>query len=89
MDKKCTITKHVHVEATTIHECLSEFSEWLDRHNPCALIAHNASFDARMLISACNTTDIDIRHSVLGFVDTLPIFKKSISWQADLRTKSP
>lgn len=54
---------------------LQQFLDWLP--SASILIAHNAKFDSRMLIAACQQHSLQplLTEKVHSFVDTLPVFK--------------
>ena len=45
--------------------------------SPCYYIGHNVKFDAKALVRACRKVDLveKLKTAVVGFSDTVPIFK--------------
>ncbi|XP_061196584.1 uncharacterized protein LOC133204856 [Saccostrea echinata] len=69
------------VQATSPCEGLRNFLHWLSTiHKPIVLMAHNDRFDANVFCRALigNKLKDDAGKVIQGFVDTLPLFRKSV-----------
>ncbi|XP_062604243.1 uncharacterized protein LOC134266031 [Saccostrea cucullata] len=69
------------IQAAPPCEGLGNFLHWLSSiHKPVVLMAHNARFDANVFCRALvgNKLQDDAGKVIQGFVDTLPLFRKSV-----------
>ncbi|XP_062603897.1 uncharacterized protein LOC134265692 isoform X2 [Saccostrea cucullata] len=58
-------------------QAIAEFAEWLSSFPSPLIVAHNAQFDARILVSCFTRHGLtDMLKSVVGFSDTVKFFKK-------------
>lgn len=65
------------VHTVQMRNALQSFNDWLtelDTDEP-VLVAHNASFDARMLLQEYERASMELSHAVTRFADTLPHLK--------------
>ena len=66
------------VPTVSIYDCLSDFILWAQTfEKPVLLYGHNVKFDAKTLVRACCKVDLveKLKTAVVGFSDTVPIFK--------------
>lgn len=76
-DKLCYNKAPVH--CVSIVSALEAFIQFLGKFSaPCLLVAHNATFDADILLREVrrNSMILDYSKVIYGFVDSLPVFKK-------------
>ncbi|XP_062600102.1 uncharacterized protein LOC134261717 [Saccostrea cucullata] len=67
-------------------EALLKFVEWMRKYDSVLIVAHNACFDARILISAFNRHGItDHLKSIVGFSDSIKVFKKAFPSQSSYK----
>ncbi|XP_062609547.1 uncharacterized protein LOC134271343, partial [Saccostrea cucullata] len=67
-------------------EALLKFVEWMRKYDPVLIVAHNACFDSRILISAFNRHGItDHLKSIVGFSDSIKVFKKAFPSQSSYK----
>lgn len=72
----------MYYELTPVSSCgerqaLVEFAAWLNKFSSPLIVAHNAQFDARILVSCFSRHGlIDLVKKVVGFSDTVKLFKK-------------
>jgi DNA polymerase III epsilon subunit-like protein len=65
-------------------DALTTFAEWIDKHPAPIIAAHNASFDARILVSACKNYGVEFRN-LIEFADTIKIFKQEYPNQSSYK----
>lgn len=67
------------VPSFTLQSVLEELLAYLKNcHKPCILVAHNCAFDAPRLVKAIRSKSLvdEFQKVIVGFVDTLPLFRK-------------
>lgn len=78
--KSGSLYHHNHkVEAVFLEEALLSFISWVKPLAPVILVAHNCySFDSRRLLSIAKRCELEnaLKEVVIGFIDTLPLFRK-------------
>ncbi|XP_062608858.1 uncharacterized protein LOC134270633 [Saccostrea cucullata] len=77
------------VESTTCERAIGEFLVWLKKHKSPVLVAHNAKFDARILVSTiCRLKMEDNLKDISGFSDTLKLFKNEFPGRSSYKLES-
>ena len=75
----------IKVPYSTLHQGLKDL---FDKFCGVTFYAHNATFDARMLVKACDKIGIDIATKGISFCNTLPLFKEAFPGQVSYKQES-
>ncbi|XP_053407937.1 uncharacterized protein LOC128559651 [Mercenaria mercenaria] len=67
--------KLIPVKSTGIKVALELFQNWIKQFSRCVLVAHNANYDAKVFMNACEMHSINI-DNLIGFADSLKLFRK-------------
>ena len=70
---------------STLHQALKDL---FDKFCGVTFYAHNATFDACMLVKACDKVGIDIATKGILFCNTLPLFKEAFLGQVSYKQES-
>lgn len=79
----------VPVESTSCERAVDEFLAWLKKYKSPLLVAHNAKFDARILVSTmCRLKMDDYLKDIAGFSDSINLFKKEYPGRGSYKLES-